>query len=83
MNHMVHQIDDSLAAKGMKLPAFLPADSQGATDAFIQAAFVGVDRAVGAKYGLEYAEQFHYIGTDTIGPAASLYEYIQRNAVRA
>ena len=33
------------------------------------------DQKVGAKYGLEYAEEFHYIGPD-----ASLDEYIQRNA---
>lgn len=77
INNMVHGVNDTLAAKGMKLPAFIPADSQSASDAFIQAAFVARDRSVGAKYGLEYAEEFHYIGPDR-----SLDEYIQRNAVR-
>jgi hypothetical protein len=30
---------------------------------------------VGSKYGLQYAEEFHYIGPDK-----SLDEYLQRNA---
>jgi hypothetical protein len=59
------------------LPAFTPTDSQSASDAFIQAMFVARDRAVGSKYGLEYAEEFHYIGPDH-----TLDEYIARNAVR-
>ncbi len=77
INNMVHGVSDSLLAKGLRLPAFTPADSPSASDAFIEAAFVARDRAVGAKYGLEYAEEFHYIGPDP-----SLDDYITRNAVR-
>ncbi len=77
MNNMVHGVNDSLAGKGLRLPAFTPADSQSASDAFIQASFVARDHAVGAKYGLEYAEEFHYIGPDN-----TLDEYIARHAVQ-
>lgn len=75
ISHMVLDVNDSMAAKGMKLPALLPGDSESAADAFIQAAFVARDHAVGAKYGLQYAEEFHYIGPDR-----TLDEYIARHA---
>jgi LmbE family N-acetylglucosaminyl deacetylase len=75
INNMVHGVNDSLATKGLRLAAFQPADSQSASDAFIQASFVARDHAVGAKYSLEYAEEFHYIGPDQ-----SLDEYIARHA---
>jgi hypothetical protein len=45
-------------------------------DEYIKAAFVARDRKIGAKHGLEYAEEFHYIGPDQ-----TLDEYIRRNAV--
>ena len=77
INNMVRGVNDSLAGKGLRLPAFEPANAQSASDAFIQEAFVARDRAVGAKYGLEYAEEFHYIGPDH-----ALDQYIARNAVR-
>ncbi len=78
INNMVHQVNDSLAKKNLKLPAFLPANSQSAADAFIEAAFVARDHAVGAKYGLEYGEEFHYIGPEAIPD-----DYIAHHAVRA
>jgi len=37
---------------------------------------VPADRAAGQKYGLDYAEEFHYIGPDR-----SMDEYIARHAV--
>ena len=46
-----------------------------ANQEFIQAAFVERDSKVGSKYGMQYAEEFHYIGPDK-----SLDEYLQRNA---
>jgi LmbE family N-acetylglucosaminyl deacetylase len=36
------------------------------------------DKAIGEKYGLEWAEQFHYIGSNT----SKLEDYIQKNAIR-
>ena len=76
INNMVRGVAASLATRGLQLPALSQPDSQAASDAFIQAAFVERDKAVGAKYGLEYAEEFHYIGPDH-----SLDDYIARNAV--
>ncbi len=70
--HMVKDLQDGLAQKGMRLAALSGAS---ANQEFIQAAFVVRDQKVGSKYGLQYAEEFHYIGPDT-----SLDEYIQRNA---
>ena len=48
---------------------------EAANGAYIQAAFIERDKRIGAKYGLEYAEEFHYIGPDH-----SLDEYIRTNA---
>jgi LmbE family N-acetylglucosaminyl deacetylase len=69
VNHMIKDLNDSLLERRLRLP-------QLNTDEFIQRAFIERDKAVGSKHGLEYAEEFHYIGPDR-----SLDEYIQRNAV--
>ena len=76
MVHMVKDLNDSLAARGLRVGA-LTGDARAATREFVQVAFVTRDQATGAKYGLPYAEEFHYIGPD-----ASLDEYIARNAQR-
>jgi LmbE family N-acetylglucosaminyl deacetylase len=72
--HMVKDLNDSIAQRGLRVPA-LTGDIDTAKKEFIQAAFVTRDHASGARYGLQYAEEFHYIGPD-----ASLDEYISRNA---
>jgi LmbE family N-acetylglucosaminyl deacetylase len=74
--HMVKDLNDSLAERGLRLPA-LSGNLDTASKEFIQAAFVTRDHTTGAKHGLQYAEEFHYIGPD-----ASLDEYISRNAQR-
>jgi LmbE family N-acetylglucosaminyl deacetylase len=74
--HMVKDLNDSLAERGLRVPA-LSGNLDTATKEFIQAAFVARDHTTGAKYGLQYAEEFHYIGPDP-----SLDEYISRNAQR-
>jgi LmbE family N-acetylglucosaminyl deacetylase len=74
--HMVKDLSDSLAQRGLRVPG-LSGNLGGATREFIQAAFVTRDRTTGGKYGLQYAEEFHYIGPDP-----SLDEYISRNAQR-
>src|SRR5207302_3032202 len=68
LDHMIKDLNDSLADRKLRLPALN-------VDEFIKAAFVARDRAIGAKHGLEYAEEFHYIGPDQ-----TLDEYIRRNA---
>jgi LmbE family N-acetylglucosaminyl deacetylase len=74
--HMVKDLNDSLAAKGLRVPA-LSGNPVTTNSEFIQAAFVSRDHTIGAKYGLQYAEEFHYIGPDH-----SLDEYIAKNAQR-
>lgn len=76
MTHMVQDLNEDLAQRGLRIPA-LTGNPETATKEFVQAAFVTRDHATGKKYGLEYAEEFHYIGPDP-----SLDEYISRNAQR-
>lgn len=73
--HMIRGLNDSLAGRKLRVPA-LSGDEDQAIEEYINVAFVERDRAVGRKHGLEYAEEFHYIGPDT-----SLDEYLARHAV--
>lgn len=75
ITHMVKDLNDSLAERKLRVPALTGGD-ESASEEFIKAAFVARDRATGAKYGLEYAEEFHYIGPDT-----SLDVYLKQHAV--
>ncbi len=74
ITHMVKDVNDALAARKVRVPAFNAEPS--ANDEFIRAAFRNHDAQIGRKHGLAFAEEFHYIGPDT-----SLNEYIARNAV--
>ena len=76
INNMVRGVNDSLAERGYRLPVFT-GNEDAANDAFIQSTFVTRDKAVGARHGLEYAEEFHYIGPDR-----SLDRYIAMGAVK-
>jgi LmbE family N-acetylglucosaminyl deacetylase len=76
ITNMVRSTNDSLTARGMRVPAFTGGQDT-ANDAYIQAAFIERDKRIGAKYGLEYAEEFHYIGPDH-----SLDDYIHTHAER-
>jgi len=73
--HMVKDVNDTLVERNLRLPAFT-GNEETAAEEFIKAAFVTRDHHTGAKYGLDYAEEFHYIGPDR-----SLDDYISRNAV--
>jgi len=75
VTHMVGDLNDSLAERKLRLPA-LSGDADAAIDEFARVALETRDRALGRKYGLDYAEEFHYIGPDK-----ALEEYISRNAV--
>jgi LmbE family N-acetylglucosaminyl deacetylase len=74
--NMVRSANESLRSRGLRVPAFT-GTQDAANDAYIRAAFLERDKRIGAKYGLEYAEEFHYIGPDH-----SLDEYIRANAER-
>lgn len=65
-----------LAQEGKKLP-LLGNDDKTANSNYIKEFVLSSNKADGAKYGLEWAECFHYIG-----PTPSKIEnYIQKNAV--
>jgi len=75
VTHMVRDLNVSLAERKLRLPA-LSGDETAAIHEFTKVALESRDRAVGKRYGLEHAEEFHYIGPDK-----SLDEYVSRNAV--
>jgi hypothetical protein len=64
-----------LAERKLRLPALSGSD-ESAIREFTSVAFRQRDADTGRKHGLEFAEEFHYIGPDT-----SLDQYITRNAV--
>jgi len=75
ITHIVMDLNDSLAERKLRIAA-LTGDDESAAEEFIKAAFLRRDHSVGAKYGLNYAEEFHYIGPDS-----SLDAYISQRAV--
>ncbi|MGH9841486.1 MAG: PIG-L deacetylase family protein [Blastocatellia bacterium] len=65
-----------LAARNQRLP-LLGDDDETANREYIREFVLRRDREVGLKYGLEYAETFHYIGQRP----SSFEEYLKKNAV--
>ncbi|MBI3694048.1 MAG: PIG-L family deacetylase [Acidobacteria bacterium] len=70
------QLRARLAAQRLKLP-ILGNDDQTANRAYIQNIVLQEDADWGRKYGLQYAEPFHYIGPKE----SMLDDYVKRNAV--
>src|SRR6476661_584234 len=75
ITHMIREQNASLVEKKQRIPALSGADT-AAIDEFTKMAVETKERAAGKKYGLDYAEECHYIGPDH-----SLDEYIARHAV--
>jgi LmbE family N-acetylglucosaminyl deacetylase len=68
-----------LARKGRRLP-LLGDDDETADRNYIKEFVLSRSRELGKKYGVEYAEAFHYIGSAT-ARRSTLDEYIDKNAV--
>jgi LmbE family N-acetylglucosaminyl deacetylase len=66
----------ALADKGLRLPV-LGADDESANASYIKHILLQRDVETGKKYGLAYAEPFHYIGP----PPDAVGDYIRKNAV--
>jgi LmbE family N-acetylglucosaminyl deacetylase len=66
-----------LAAKNQRLP-LLGDDDATADRNYIKEFLLGRNRELGRRYGVEYAEAFHYIGPSTSRPVD---EYIRTHAV--
>jgi LmbE family N-acetylglucosaminyl deacetylase len=75
MTHFIKDLNASLVERKLRVPLLSGADD-AAIDEFTKMTVAIKDRATGQKYGLDYAEAFHYIGPDR-----SLDEYIARHAV--
>jgi len=69
ITHMVKDLETTVAERKLRLPGL-------SNDEFIKFAFEQRDRNTGQRHGLEYAEEFHYIGPDQ-----NLERYIQQHAV--
>jgi hypothetical protein len=67
----------SLAARKLRLP-ILGDDDETANRQYIKEFVLANDREVGRRYGLQYAEQFHYIALE---PAVVEEDYIKQHAV--
>jgi LmbE family N-acetylglucosaminyl deacetylase len=65
-----------LASRNLRLP-LLGDDDETADREYIREFVLKRDREAGLKYGLEYAEEFHYIGPSP----SSLDEYLKKHAV--
>lgn len=65
-----------LAKKNQRLP-LLGADDSTADRNYIREFVLAGDRELGRKYGVEYAEAFHYIGP----PVSHMEDYIRQNTV--
>jgi LmbE family N-acetylglucosaminyl deacetylase len=74
--HRGSRLKAELAARNLRLP-ILGDDAQTADREYIKEFVLRRDREIGQRYGLEYAEEFHYIGPS----APYLDEYIKKNAV--
>ena len=73
--HMIKDLNASMAERKMRLPA-LAGDETAAVEEYTKLVVEKRDAAIGAKHGLRYAEEFHYIGPDH-----SLDDYVAAHAV--
>lgn len=67
----------SLARQGLKLP-LLEGDDSTASRNYIREFVLQRDRQIGEAFGLQWAEQYHYIGPQ----ADQVQEYVRRHAVK-
>ena len=66
-----------LTAQGIRLPA-LGADDASANREYTRLFVLDRDADTAKRYGLTYAEAYHYIGS----PPAKVEDYIRKNAVK-
>jgi hypothetical protein len=80
--HHGSELRAQLAREGRKLP-LLGDDDHTADRNYIREFVLTSNRELGKKYGVEYAEVFHYVGPNAaaVGAPTHLEEYIRKNAV--
>ncbi len=75
MTHKIKDLNASLVEQRRHVPALSAADHD-AIDEYTKVTLEASDRATGRRFGLDYAEAFHYVGPDQ-----SMKDYIARHAV--
>jgi len=75
--HNGAQLRRRLAGQGLRLP-LLGNDDETADREYTRQFVLDRDAETGRKFGLAYAEPYHYIGP----PAAKVEEYVSKNAVK-
>ena len=78
--HHGSQLKAELAKRNQRLP-LLGDDDVTADRNYIKEFLLARSRELGRRYGVEYAEAFHYIGPGPLGGGSSVEEYIKKNAV--
>ena len=71
------QLRRRLTEQGMRVP-LLGSDDAPANREYTRQFVLDRDAGIGRKFGLAYAEPYHYIGP----PAAKVEEYVKKNAVK-
>jgi hypothetical protein len=71
------QLRRRLAQQGLRLP-ILGSDDKTANREYTRQFVMERDAETGKRFGLAYAEPYHYIGP----PAEKVEEYVRRNAVK-
>jgi LmbE family N-acetylglucosaminyl deacetylase len=75
VTHMIKDLNAALLERKLRVPALSRVDTS-AIDEYTKVALENRDRTAGRKFGLDYAEAFHYIGPDR-----SMDQYIAGHAV--
>ena len=78
--HHGSRLRAELAKKNQRLP-LLGDDDATADRNYIKEFVLARNRELGRKYGVEYAEAFHYIGPGASSGGSRIEEYIKKNAV--
>jgi LmbE family N-acetylglucosaminyl deacetylase len=75
VTHMIKDLNASLIERKLRLPALSGSDS-AAIEEYTKVALETSDRRTARRFGLDYAEAFHYIGPDL-----AMQEYVLAHAV--
>jgi LmbE family N-acetylglucosaminyl deacetylase len=81
--NMMNSVKTQLAQQGLMLPALNKKDDDVLRE-FVNITFKCRDAQVGEKYGLQYAEEYHYIGPNSPFPISPnpLGDYVRKNAIQ-
>jgi LmbE family N-acetylglucosaminyl deacetylase len=81
--HLGSRLRADLAKKGQRLPLLGYGDDASAERNYIKEFVMRSSRELGAQYGVEYAEAFHYLppGSAGAGTDPTVEDYVRRHAI--